>query len=299
MNRSVRRQIPVFALYGERSAVCRDTDPLHIEDIQSRSAKYLWRIATHRHSGLCQCVYVVSGPVSAQIEESAAELTGPALFVIPAGAVHGFGFRPETRGFVLTMDLDRLLERVSAAHQAPIAAMFSLPRSIVADIEPSHTARLSQLFDSLLREFLQPESHIVPVSGWLACSILWIVASAQHAAPRGALCVPGDFEKLRRFRLLVETHHLEHWSVKRYARELALSESSLHRLCSSLAGGSPFDLIQQRLALESRRRLIYVAGSVSAIAAELGFKDPAYFCRFFRKHTGSSPSEFRRRQAGG
>ena len=299
MNRSVRRQIPVFSLYGERSAAVRATDPLHVEDIQSRSRKYLWKIATHRHTGLCQCVYVTSGPVSARIEETHAEFSGPVIFVIPSGTVHGFGFRAETRGYVLTMDLDRLMSKVGQVHQAPISVLFSMPRSLAIDFEPALVTRLSQLFESLMREFTQPESVLVPVSGWLACSILWIIASVQPEAPLTVRCVPGDLDRLRRFRLLIESHHLEHWPVTRYARELALSESSLNRLCASLTGGSAFDLIQQRLALESRRRLVYVAGSVAAIAAELGFKDPAYFCRFFRKHTGMSPTAFRRRQADG
>jgi AraC family transcriptional activator of pobA len=87
--------------------------------------------------------------------------------------------------------------------------------------------------------------------------------------------------------------------VARYARQLALSESSLNRLCRRLTGHTAFELIQQRMALEARRRLVFVAGSVAALAAELGFKDAAYFCRFFRRHNGVSPGEYRRGQAGG
>ncbi|HBT14272.1 MAG TPA: 4-hydroxyphenylacetate catabolism regulatory protein HpaA, partial [Erwinia persicina] len=36
-------------------------------------------------------------------------------------------------------------------------------------------------------------------------------------------------------------------------------------------------------------------GSVHQIAWQLGYKDPAYFARFFHRLTGCSPSEFRRR----
>jgi AraC family transcriptional regulator, transcriptional activator of pobA len=114
----------------KRSAAVRSTDPLHIEDIQSRSRKYLWKIATHRHVGLCQCVYVTSGPVEAQLEDTRAQSAGPVMFVIPSGAVHGFGFRAETRGWVLTVDLDRLMGMASLAHRAPIAALLSMPRCI-------------------------------------------------------------------------------------------------------------------------------------------------------------------------
>src|ERR1700736_6329083 len=130
MSRSVRRHIPSFSLYGEQSAATRHTDPLHIEDIPSRSRKYLWKIGPHRHIGLCECVYVTAGPVNLDLEGSHAEFAGPAVFIIPSGTVHGFRFQANTQGYVLTMDLDRLLSMASAAHHTPIARFFSVPRAI-------------------------------------------------------------------------------------------------------------------------------------------------------------------------
>jgi hypothetical protein len=40
-----------------------------------------------------------------------------------------------------------------------------------------------------------------------------------------------DLERLRQFRTLIEKHFAEHWSVDRYACQLAVSETSLNRLC--------------------------------------------------------------------
>ena len=103
-----------------------------------------------------------------------------------------------------------------------------------------------------------------------------------------------DFGVIRRFRALVEANLSAHWSVPRYARTLGLTESALNRLCRRQLGYSALEVVQQRLALEARRRLIYVAAPVARIAADLGFRDPAYFCRFFRRHTGQSPSIYRK-----
>jgi AraC family transcriptional activator of pobA len=218
------------------------------------------------------------------------------VVIVPAGTVHGFAFRADSQGYVLTMDLDRLLNATGAAERAPIIALFAAPRTVALGSDRALAARSAQLFETLLREFHLPESLLAPVSGWLACTVLWILASAcLPAAPMGPLD-GHDLERLRRFRLLVEANYLRHWPVKRYAEQLALSESSLNRVCLSLAGGTAFEVIQQRLALEARRRLTYVADTVSTIGADLGFKDPAYFCRFFRKHSGMSPAAFRRRQ---
>ena len=126
MNRPARRQIPSYSLYGET----RGTDALHIEDIQSRSRKYLWKIGNHRHTGLCQCVYVTAGPAVADLEGARAEFEGPTVIIIPAGAVHGFGFRADSQGYVLSINLDRLLSMASSLHQAPIAALFSKVKSV-------------------------------------------------------------------------------------------------------------------------------------------------------------------------
>ena len=296
--RSTRPNIPSFSLYGEAPTAAAQTDGVHIEDIPSRSRKYLWKIGTHRHTVLSQCVVVTAGPVTAALDDARAVLAGPAVMIIPAGTVHGFRFRADTQGHVLTVDLARVLTMANAVHRVPIETLFSEARAIDLRPDPQLALRVGQLLERLEQEFRQPDSWSGPVGSWLACSVFWILAQGTAAHGTSELHAGHDAERLRRFRHLIESHHLKHWPVERYARQLALSETSLNRLCRKLAGSTAFDLIQQRLALEARRRLVYAANSVSGIAAELGFKDPAYFSRFFRRHSGLSPNEFRRRHHG-
>lgn len=297
--RSISSKVPSFSLYGEQAVPVAHAESLHIEDIQSRSRKYLWRIGTHRHTVLSQCVLVTAGPVTVVLEDSRAHFNGPAVVIIPAGTIHSFRFRPETQGYVLTVNLERLLRIASAAHQAPIETLFTVPRAIDLGLKSSLMARASQQLECLLCEFRQPELGVEPIWSWLACCVLWTLALGYSANTTGETPSGPDLDRLRQFRALMESHYAQHWPVERYARQLGLSESSLNRLCRRLTGSTGFDLIQQRLALEARRRLIYLTSSVSGIAGELGFKDSAYFCRFFRRHGGISPTEFRRRQPGG
>jgi AraC family transcriptional activator of pobA len=71
----------------------------------------------------------------------------------------------------------------------------------------------------------------------------------------------------------------------------------LNRLCLKLAGKSAFDIVHDRLMLEACRKLTYAPSSVASIAYELGFQDPAYFSRAFKRHTGLTPKAFRERRA--
>ena len=291
--RSNRRHIPSFSLYGETPAAAQ-IDGVHIEDIQSRSRKYLWRIGTHRHTILSQCVLVTSGPVTVTLDDTRAALAGPAAMIIPAGTVHSFRFRADTLGSVLTVDLARVLSAAAAADRRPIETLFSMPRALDLREDPQLGLRAAQLLERLSHEFTQPGSWAAPVGGWLACCVLWVLAHGTAACDTAELHGSRDAERLRRFRHLIEAQYLNHWPVERYARHLGVSETSLNRLCRRLADSTAFDLVQQRLALEARRRLVYSPSSVSGIADELGFKDPAYFSRFFRRHCGISPVEFRR-----
>jgi AraC family transcriptional activator of pobA len=297
--RSIPRSIPSFSLYGGRADAGLQIDDLHIEDIPSRSRKDLWKIGPHRHTGKCQCVFVSRGAASAELEGTRVAVDGAAAIVVPADAVHGFHFHADTEGHVLTVDLARLFAAAAAPQRAAVEALFAAPRFIPLGEHPGLALRIELLLGRLLEEFRQPDGLIAPVATWLACSVLWLVANVQPGAIPAAVPNDADLERLRRFRLLIEAKYLRHWPVARYARQLGLSETSLNRLCRRRADSSAFVLIQERLALEARRRLAYVAGSVASIGHELGFPDPAYFCRFFRRHNGISPSAFRRRAAGG
>ena len=50
----------------------------------------------------------------------------------------------------------------------------------------------------------------------------------------------------------------------------------------------------QRLLLEARRNLVYTRMSIGQLSDRLGFTDPTYFARFFKRLSGQTPNGFRR-----
>ena len=126
---------------------------------------------------------------------------------------------------------------------------------------------------------------------WLARSMLVRVQAEHQIADTSGR---GDFELFSRFRVKVERHYKEQWQVGQYAGLLRVAPARLNRLCLKLAGKSPFEIAQERLMLEACRKLTYVPARVASIAYELGFQDPAYFSRLFKKLMGVTPKEFRR-----
>ena len=98
---------------------------------------------------------------------------------------------------------------------------------------------------------------------------------------------------LLRFRGMIEQHFRDHLSVNDFARKLGITPNRLTRLCIDLTDRSPLAVVHQRLMREARRMLANSPAKVAEIAYELGFADPAYFSRFFRRNASVSPARFR------
>jgi len=94
------------------------------------------------------------------------------------------------------------------------------------------------------------------------------------------------------FQELIEEEFRSQPLVSELAQTLAVSDSALYAVVKEFAGVPPKEYLNRRIALEAQRLLSYAQISVKELASQLGFDDENYFCRFFRKRTGKSVSEF-------
>lgn len=287
-----RAAVPKFALYGERDA---GSMMLHIEDIQARSRLYQWDISPHLHANLYQIVFVLSGAVNISLDEQRYEDGAPVAAIMPPGVVHAFRFAPDTEGYVLTLNTRWPCEGDMELAEA-YRILFAAPHIVSLRATSNASSGIDHILRELMSEFRQPDGPRSPVTGWLARTVIWRLARwLQVIGISQSGAAPQHSEAFTRFRLLVEAHFTEHWEVARYAGMLNLTAERLNRLCRQQAGVTAFEIIRDRLLQEACRRLIYIVVPVSQLAYELGFADAGYFCRFFKRHTGVSPNQYRKK----
>ncbi|PWC52478.1 helix-turn-helix domain-containing protein [Azospirillum sp. TSO22-1] len=295
-------RIPRFALYGEEMQGAADAGFVHVEDIRSRSRLYNWEIQPHTHRGLFQTVVVLDGGARIQLDDRAVEIAGPHAVVIPPASVHAFQFRPDSHGYVLTVAEAMLFQGAGVQSRPLFEALFLEPAIVDLAHDPETAGRIDALFGHLMAEARWRQPGQALMSEWLVGAVLLMI-ERQRALSLKPLGTASRTERARaalfaRFRALVEEHYAEHWPIPRYADALGVTERQLTRLCRLHGDRSAFEVVQDRLLLEARRRLIYIAAPVSLLAYELGFEDPAYFSRFFKKLTGMTPAAFRRQRGG-
>ena len=92
---------------------------------------------------------------------------------------------------------------------------------------------------------------------------------------------------------LIDAHHVVERSPQFYADAFGLSANRLNQIARQSFGRTVVQLVHDRLVLEARRELGVTDRDVQAIGHRLGFDDPSYFTRFFRRETGQTPVEFR------
>lgn len=282
-------EIPVFALYGEATKGT-DAESVHIELIETRSRQYDWHIGTHTHAGLFQVLFLLGGRVGANIDGTLWECEGPVALTIHPSLPHGFDFSEEAHGYVLTIDQNMLFGEADL-----FSSLFVRPLAIGLGPVPEMRARIEALLENLIAESSWPRHGHALMLDWLARSALLMLVRVH--AERRIVDSTGrkDFELFSQFRVEVERRYKEQWQVGQYAGLLRIAPARLNRLCLKLAGKSAFEIAQDRLMLEACRKLTYVPAGIASIAYELGFQDPAYFSRLFKKLVGLTPKEYRLR----
>lgn len=102
-----------------------------------------------------------------------------------------------------------------------------------------------------------------------------------------------DSEFVRLFNVLVEKRYREWHDVASYADYFQISPKSLSKKLAKY-GATPSKIIYERIIIESKRLLIYSRMSIKEISYELNFDDPSHFSSFFKKHTKTSPLNFKK-----
>ena len=92
---------------------------------------------------------------------------------------------------------------------------------------------------------------------------------------------------------IVETNIEENsFSVVRLAKEIGMSRSQLHRKLKAISGQSALEFIQSVRLQRAADLISKNGGNIAEIAYQVGFSDPSYFTRVFKKQFGKTPSEY-------
>ena len=109
-----------------------------------------------------------------------------------------------------------------------------------------------------------------------------------HQIKKGA-----DLDYVMLFKDLLDINYRKLKKVSDYSKKISVTEKRLNQATSKILDKSPKQMIDERVMLEAKRLLAHTNESVKEIGFDLGFDEPTNFIKYFRKHSHSTPIEFR------
>lgn len=103
-----------------------------------------------------------------------------------------------------------------------------------------------------------------------------------------------DYNYLIQFVEILNNQHKINHNLSNYADQLDIAPKDLLRKFQKLGFEKPSVIIKRRVLLEAKRFLAHKSKTANEICFEIGFSDPAYFSRFFKKNTNMTTQEFRK-----
>ncbi len=270
------------------------------QEVESQSIATTLDVAQWTLQGRRNRIFVLlSGSGQIHYHGEMTPLQAPTLVWVPTGTPAMLTLLAGSRGAWLAIS-DAILGQVALpGNIAEDIRRLSQRPQLGTRIERDVAARLMTLIATMegelrddhagAQEMVRHQLAIVSILLWRSSDL---GATAHQPAPRALVS---------NFLHLVDQQMRGHWSVADYARYLGVSIDRLNSAILRATGQTPLALIHARLMAEARQMLQNSGMHIGEIALALGFEDPAYFSRFFKRLSGRSPRQYRleetRRQA--
>ncbi len=252
---------------------------------------------THRYA-FHTLVCVTHGTCTQLIDFKPVPCEPGSLLMLRPGQAHTFGHQEDWDGWLILFRSEFLLPRAAPARDLKLAVeLETFPEHLRLRHHElrSVTRAIAQMREDAALDGPAEDLHtLLRYQLYALLSRLRVV----HGQKEGHDAMSSRaLQRFRRFQQLVEQSFTKWQQVTEYAKRLGCTEKSLTRAATVAVGMSAKAFIAARVNLEAKRLLVHTDLSVTSIAEKLGFDEATNFCKFFKRETGCTPAEFRRRQS--
>ncbi|MFI9029361.1 AraC family transcriptional regulator [Streptomyces sp. NPDC053560] len=261
-----------------------------------------WTDLPHRHT-FYEIIHVTAGSGAHVIDFARWPVRPPHLGVILPWQIHHWQGDRDVDGTLALFTEDFLVD-----HPGDREVLRQLARTSWFALDAEDDTRIGRLMADLAAEHRQRAAGHETVSRALLHVLIVCAARLpEHSGGTGPTRVAGPAEAAgpdrsparpgalaEAFTRLTARREAVAWSVRECAERLGVSPGHLTQAVRAATGRSPGRLLIAARVYRAQQLLAHTELPVRQVAARTGFTDPAYFCRFFRRETGSSPGDFRK-----
>ena len=233
----------------------------------------------HLH-GFYEIIWFQKGSGTHYVDFNQYPIAPGTIFFISPGQIHSFDTKHDQEGYVLKVCAELFDDFVGLS---------------CVTVQDKDSAALEMLIGAMQEELKKEDSlgHREALHSLVKLFVIMVRRSYEGMNPSAPNPHKVSYKAFLNFRKLIEENYCRLHTVKDYAALLNVSSKTLTLYVNECSKYSPLELINNRIILEAKRLLRYSVLSVKEIAFRLGFEDPSYFAKFFKRLVKQSPADYR------
>ncbi|MFN1218030.1 helix-turn-helix domain-containing protein [Chryseobacterium kwangjuense] len=236
-------------------------------------------------------IFITKGSIEKMVCSSVFGVTEGMIMLLPPHKIRTFmHFTPDVEGFYCHFSNDFIADGPGLKYLQDILNHADLVYNPTLFPDPEHCQRIFTLLRQM--EALYNQSNNLDLVRLYLFTLLGEIRDFIENLPRPNLSANETL--VFRFRKLITSEIQNLHSVKEYADLLNVSPNHLNKSIKNTTGKTASEIINESLLMEAKALLSLPHYSVSEIAFALGVEDVSYFSRFFKKHSGMTPSDYRK-----
>jgi len=248
---------------------------------------------SHRHD-FHAFIFVTSGSGSHVIDFIEYPLKANRCFYIGYGQIHAWKTLKSVTGYVLLFT-DDFYNAIYTGNDLIKSDKLLSCLSVFTDIPKSSIPEWNLLFTQIGNEFTTKTAE------WklVICLLLKVLVLKVRRLGEDELLTNDVFKSsyhiIVQYKAMINDYFASYKAPKEYAAMLNITPNYLSNVCKAITGKPAGELIKDRIILEAKRLIIHTQLTISEITHQLGFNNKSHFGKYFKKDTGLSPDQFRKK----
>ena len=214
--------------------------------------------------------------------------------LMPDAIVHGYSFSDDFSGVMVLLS-NSVAEELLPDITSVLPILMDFRQSPVIKLMPDEAKSLYEFYKFIWDKI--PRVHgdygKSELNGLLLSIFYEVLSVCKERYTYGKFKRTRNEETFYKFYSLIEKEYCRERSVVYFADRLCISPKHLSMVVKKVSGRTASDWIDDYVILQAKQLLRSSSLTIQEVSRELNFSNQSFFGKYFKKHVGMSPSEYR------
>ncbi|WP_074410286.1 helix-turn-helix domain-containing protein [Aquimarina megaterium] len=215
------------------------------------------------------------------------------LVYLAKGQVNAFKFKNDLKGFILLFTKDYFDKQLKNLPKDTVKRLF-IPQLFTPVVQVKENSNINRYIELTYNEYHIEKNDFNKNA--IIDALHTIILSKAEQIKKDQTSYLKESDKLLlflKFKTLLEEEYAKNRKADSYAQKLNITYKHLNVICKEITNKTIKNFISEFIILEAKRKLINSSIKSTELSFLMGFEEPSNFVKFFKKHTGLTPNNFK------